>query len=180
MKKFISIFIVLAFILFSFSCYITRIRELRKIPVMKRSEALILSVDKTTGEHIEFSKDNPGRVHKDMIVGIAIIRSKELVVKRADVKKIRTHSDGSIFEVIDKEGKIYHVVSIGIEEEDKIIFFTTYETSESVSIPFSEIKSAQAKIRSKNPSLTFLAYVGAFSLLASSIVLYIVLKSAVI
>ena len=64
------------------------------------------------------------------------------------------HSDGSIFKVIDKDGKIYRVVGKAREEEDKFIFFTTYETSESVSIPLSEVKSL--RIKKFNPILTLM------------------------
>ena len=56
-----------------------------------------------------------------------------------------------ISEITHKNGKIYHVVNVSTKddltgkEEDRIIFFTTYETSESVTIPLSEVKSVKVK-----------------------------------
>lgn len=61
-----------------------------------------------------------------------------------------------ISEITNKDGIIYHVVTGTIrevsiqsvltgKEEDRIIFFTTYETSDSVTIPLSDVKSLRVK-----------------------------------
>ena len=144
-RKVISIYTLLAFIIFSISCYSTSTKKVRKAANWYGKEAKIFSVVKTTGEYIEFSKEKPGRISGNKITGTSIILSKKTSMERADIKKIRKHSDGRIFEVIDKEGKIYHVVGTAREEEDKFILFTTYASSESVSIPLSEVKSLKIK-----------------------------------
>jgi len=145
-KKIISVFTLLAFIVFSISCYSTGTKKVRKAANWHGKEGKILSVVKITGEYIEFAKENPGQISGNKIIGTSIILSKETSIERADIKKTRKHRDGSIFEVINKEGKIYQVVvGTAREEEDKFIFFTTYVSSESISIPLSEVKSLEIK-----------------------------------
>ena len=156
-KKIISIFTSLAFIIFSISCYTSRTKEIRTEADWegkKVKKVKILWVNKTSGEYIEFSKGNPGRIYEDKIVGTATIMSKKVEIDLTNIKKIRKHSDGSIFKVIDKDGKKYPVVGKAREEEDKFIFFTTYETFKSVFIPLSEVKSL--RIKKFDPILTLL------------------------
>jgi len=168
-KKVISIFTLLAFVVFSLSCYTTRLKQLRTTADWEGKIVKILSVEKTSGEYIKFSKDNPGRIDRFKITGTATRISKKVEIYPDEVKEIRKHHDGSIFELINKEGEIFHVVGTVIEEEDKFIFFTTYETSESVSIPFSEVKMAVAMIKKKDPVLTFLASIGKFYLVVGAL-----------
>ena len=157
-KKLISIFTLLAFIVFSISCSITRIKEVRTASDWKGKKGEILSLFKTSGEYIEFSKDNPGRIYGDNIIGTAIIMSKKVVIDGANIKKIRKHQDGTIFEIINKEGKIYHVVGTVRREEGKFICFIPYETFESVTIPLSEVKSV--KVKNFNLFVSLLVVVG--------------------
>ena len=144
-KKVISLFTLLAFVLFSISCYPIATKEIKTSANWQGKKGKIFSVVKTSGEYIEFSKENPGRISGDNITGTAIILSKEIILERGAIKKVRKHRDGRIFEVIDKEGKIYHVVGLLKEESYKVIFFVPYESSELVSIPLSEVNSLEIK-----------------------------------
>lgn len=144
-KKIISVFTLLAFIFFSISCYTTSIKDVKTAADWHGKKRKVLSIVKISGEYIEFNKENPGRIDEDKIVGTAIMMSKKIEIERANTKKIKKHSDGSIFEIINKEGKIYPVIGKVNEEENKFIFFATYETFESVSISLSEIKSIRIK-----------------------------------
>lgn len=144
-KKIISIFTLVAFAVFSISCYSTRVKEVRTATDWYWKKGKIFSVVKTSGEYIEFSEDFPGQIYGDKIVGNAIIMSKEAEIDLTNIVKIRRHSDRNIFEIIDKEGKIYRAVGIAKEEEDKIIYFTPYPSSELVSIPLSEVKLLRIK-----------------------------------
>ena len=155
-KKIISIFTLLAFVIFSFSCSLTNTKKVRTAADWHWKKGKIFSVVKTSGEYIIFSKKNPGRIYSDNIIGAAIIMSKKVEIDQDNIKKTRKR-DGSIFEIINKEGKIYHVVGTVREEEGKFICFTTYETFELVSIPLSEVKSLE--IKHLNFLLTALAIV---------------------
>jgi hypothetical protein len=91
-KKFISILTLVAFIIFSISCYTIKKERIAKEAPRKWEKARILAVMKTSGEHVEFPKGQPGRIRGYSIIGtvgytqISIPLSEvELVwVKRVD------------------------------------------------------------------------------------------------
>jgi len=173
-RKIISLFTLLAFIFFSISCYTWKIKEIRTAADWRGEKGKILWVIKTSGEYIEFSKDNPGRMYGGMIAGTAVVLSKEkLEIPRINIKKLEINKKGMISEITHKNGKIYHVIpgtasvvstedDLTGKEEERIIIFATYETSESVSIPLSEVKSVQ--VWSKDYVLSILVVLGAIGL----------------
>jgi hypothetical protein len=155
-KKIISLFTLLAFIVFSLSCYTWKKKEIRTVADWKGKKGKILWVIKTSGEYVEFSKDNPGRIYGDEIAGTAVGLSKEVEITRDNVIKLKRYRNGVISEITHKNGKIYPAVAGTIrfvstkdmltgKEAEKIIFFTIYETSKSVVIPLSEVKSIQVE-----------------------------------
>jgi hypothetical protein len=145
-RKIISLFTLLAFIVFSLSCYSWKKKEIKTAADWQRKKGKILWVIKTSGEYIEFSKDNPGRIIGDKIVGKAIILSKKVVIDRANIKRIKRDRNRYISKIISKDGKVYHVITgTVIKEKDKIIFTGGEGLYESVSIPLSEVKSVQVK-----------------------------------
>ena len=62
MKKFISIFTLVAFIVFSLSCYSTKNMRLDADAVEENGKTKILQVVLKSGGIIEFSKEQPGKV----------------------------------------------------------------------------------------------------------------------
>jgi len=157
-RKIISLFTLFAFIVFSISCYTTRLREVSTEGDWKGKKGEILSLVKISGEYIEFSKNSLGRVYGDKIEGTAVVLSKEIDISQDNIKEFKKDKKGMISEIINKNGKIYHVVPGTIREvsiqsdltgkgEERIIFFTTYETSESIIIPLSEVKSIRVEIK---------------------------------
>ena len=78
MKKFIALFIMVAFIVFSLSCYSTKNMRLDVDAAKKVKKGEILSVVLTSGVTIEFSKEQPGRVYNESIEGSAIRVTGEL------------------------------------------------------------------------------------------------------
>lgn len=171
-KKAISIVTLMAFVIFSISCYPLSTKEIRTEADWQGKEfkrGKIIWVIKTSGEYIEFSKDNPGWICEDKIEGEATLMSKKVEIERANIKRIKKHSDGRIFEVINKEGKIYNAVGLGKEEDDKFIIYTAYTSSESVSIPLSDVKLI--RIKKLNYLLTAMVMVGSYGVL-SLIILY--------
>ena len=171
-RKIISLFTLLAFIIFSISCYTTSTKDVRTVVGWKGKRMKILGVVKLSGEHIEFHKDRPGRIYKDSIGGAVRKLRKEMEIDRADIKDIIRDEKGKILVITKKDDKIYHlfidVTSTGgriihhlftgkaREEEDKIIL--SGEFYESISIPLSEVKYIRVKRANLRRSL--LAVVG--------------------
>jgi len=163
-KKIISLFTLLAFVIFSVSCYTTKTRRVNTSADWQGKKGKILWVIKTSGEYIEFSKDNPGRIIGDKIVGKAIILSKKVVIDRANIEENKRDQNGKILKITTKDGKMYTVVKgTEKEEKDKITFFTIYESNEQILIPLSEVKLYQVLI-------------GLGILLVMGLIMYIFLK----
>ncbi len=79
-RKIISLFTLLAFIIFSISCYTTSTKEVRTVVGWKGKRMKILGVVKFSGGHIEFHKDRPVRIYKDSIVGTVRKLRKEIEI----------------------------------------------------------------------------------------------------
>jgi len=109
MKKIISLFTVVAFIIFSLSCHSTKNIKLDADAPQKVKKGDILRVVMTSGETIEFSKDQPGRIHNESITGEAVRVTGEL--DKAYIKS----------KVVDKKGKILRIrVSIPLSEVEMV------------------------------------------------------------
>jgi hypothetical protein len=117
-RKIISLFTLLAFVIFSVSCYTTKTRRVNTSADWQGKKGKILWVIKTSGEYIEFSKDNPGRIIGDKIVGKAIILSKKIVIDRANIEENKRDKNGKILKITTKDGKMYTVIK-GTEKEEK-------------------------------------------------------------
>ena len=106
-KKFISIFTMVAFIVFSLSCYSTKNIRLDADTAKENGKIKILNVVTKSGETIEFSKEQPGTVHNGNISGAAIKITGDLDKAYIESKEV------------DKEGKILRMmVSIPLSEVD--------------------------------------------------------------
>lgn len=159
-KKIISLFTIVAFIIFSQSClrvYTTKKDRVTKAASWRGKKVKILGVMKTSGEYIEFPKKRSGKIENSSIIGFI---KKEVKIDRVDIKEIRRNIRGQIYEIITKEGKTYPEPGAIIDadcflEADNKIIFTFFE---SISIPLSEVELAWVK--RVDPSLTFLANVG--------------------
>jgi hypothetical protein len=108
-KKLISIFTMVAFIVFSLSCTTTKIVILDADAAQKAKKGGILRVVMTSREIIEFSKDQPGRIYNGSIIGRAV-----KVIGELDKAYIKGEEK-------DKEGKIMiMIVSIPISEVELV------------------------------------------------------------
>jgi len=167
-RKIITVFTLLAFCIFSLSCYATRFKEVRTVDDWQGKKGKIFWIIKTTGENIVFTNNNPGRIIGDKIVGKAIIPSKEIVIYRFNIKKIKKDKNGNITEIIRKDGETYLVLTKTVRKEKaKIIFFLDTGSYKSVSIPLSEVKSMQ--IKRFDPLKTLLNVVGPFAVYFAAI-----------
>ena len=158
-RKIISLFTLLVFIVFSLSCYSWKKKEIKTAVDWKGKKRKILSLVNTSGEYIEFAKDEPGQIYGDEIIGKAIILGKEMKIDRANIKRIKRDRNRYISKIISKDGKVYHVITgTVIKEKDKIIFTGGEGLYESVSIPLSEVKSV--RVKRFDPFTTLLAGAG--------------------
>jgi len=161
-REIIASFTLLAFIVFSISCFTTRLKEVRTVADWQGAKVKILALNKTSGEYVEFSKKRPGRIYGDKIAGTAVVSgtavvlSKKVEITQDNIKGITRDHKGMISEILNKKGKIYHVVNgtarvvstkddLTGKKEKRIIFIATYNTYESVTIPLSEVKSVKVK-----------------------------------
>ena len=100
---------MVAFIIFSLSCATTKNVRLDDISVKENGKIKILQVDTKSGETIEFSKNQPGRIYNDSITGTDVRITGEL--DKAYIKQIEK----------DKKGKILRImVSIPLSEVEMI------------------------------------------------------------
>ena len=70
-RKFVALFTVLAVLNLSFACVIHRSQKIRHAEIIDEAsgDVVVLAVLKTSGEHIEFPKDQPGRIIGNSVVG---------------------------------------------------------------------------------------------------------------
>jgi hypothetical protein len=108
-KKFISLFTMIAFIIFSLSCYSTKSMRLDVDAAKENGKIKILQVVTKSGEIIEFSKEQPGKIYNDSITGKAVRVIGEL--DKAYIKR----------KEVDKKGEILRMmVSIPLSEVEMI------------------------------------------------------------
>ncbi len=97
MKKLISLFTMIAFIVFSLSCFSTSMRL--NVDAAKETEKIkILQVVTKSGESIEFSKEQPGRIYNKIIEGTAIRVTGEL--DKAYIQRKEKDKDGKILRIV--------------------------------------------------------------------------------
>lgn len=127
-KKIVSIFTIVAFCVFSFSCMKT-VSEVRKVP--KRASLIgertyVYSVQTKQGRQIDFTDDAPGYLEQNVIEGY---QKAQILIEKNQIREITKQKDSNYI-IITHEGKQYrgHLTS-----ESK------YLCQEYISIPFSEI-----------------------------------------
>jgi hypothetical protein len=161
-KKAVACFTLMAFIVFTASCIVRTYKKQRAEDIVGIHGIgnKILAVSTTSGEHIEFPKEHPGRISGTNIVGIA--ESEELggriELNKTDIEKIK-RSYGKIDEILTIEGKWYKVIPGTVKKKKDGIIFSYYK---GVSIPLSEVELAWVK--KVDIGLTFVAVVGEIGL----------------
>jgi hypothetical protein len=146
--KFVSLFTLIAFIVFSVSCYTTSL-ESRRVGIppqnLKGKEQAIVGAQTTSGEYIEFSNRYPVEIHQDSIKGY---KKSSVIIDQGDVKDVIKDSN-RISEIETKDGKRYLVHSL---KDDK------YYCWEPVSIPLSSVSLVWIEklelVEKKNPAFS--------------------------
>ncbi len=173
MKKFISIFTMLAFIVFSLSCTITKNMRLDAANVRESGRIKILQVVKKSGEIVEFSKKQPGRVLNKSIIGIAERVTQEIEIDITDVEHNKCNENGEVYEIMTIDGKVYKdFVGEVKKEKERYIFTTILKSHIEVSIPISEVK--QVSFEGKKLNIPILVVLG---IIVVVIIIILVAKS---
>jgi hypothetical protein len=145
-----------AFLVFTCSCVM---RTMQKVPpeVVYGKDADILGVLTTSGEHIEFPKNAPGRIKGDKVVGNRIAR--EIKIAKTELQTIYRTDHGKLQSVVTKAGREYSADQIIWEENECVVVCDDIFVT---SIPLKDIELVW--IRKVNPGLTFLATLGGVGL----------------
>ena len=141
-RAFLLTFLLIGPVLFV-SCMVHKINQekLGAIERWRNSGATIYAVQKTSGEHIEFSKKRPAHIKEDHVVGSVL---EETLIERSKLKGVTVDSKGKLLEITPQDGKTYQVV-YGKIEGDKVRYVTNSSPMHTVSIPLSEIELVWVK-----------------------------------
>ncbi len=172
LKKSVAIFTMIVFGLFSTSCMTWRAKEIRTSSDVPRPGKQVLSVVKTSGEVIVFSRAAPARIIGSQVVGTPAelgAREVEIVGPFPLVKK---RADGTPYEITDGSGRVWSVLRVMSEEPDRMIIRINEMRAGTVAIPFSDIR--QVEIMRTNAPLTLLAAIAGGAAVAFAAMVIIV------
>jgi hypothetical protein len=85
-RKIVSSLTLGAFIILNLSCYSTRKVGVKTAPGWEGKKVVILGVLKTSGQYVEFSKDQPGRISNQNIVGT--VGSEPVSIPLSEVEQV--------------------------------------------------------------------------------------------
>jgi len=136
--KSVSIIILAVFSCFMLFCStISQVSE-KDTAKLENKNVSVVGVKKLSGEYIEFSEKNPGKIHNRSIFGMGTIH-KEIEINRDDIEAVQYGADGKISILLTKEGKKHRVHSYK-EEPDKLIIIE--KVTEIVTILLSDVEIA--------------------------------------
>jgi len=167
-RKAMVLAVLAVFIIFSDGCMTWGLRSIRAKARPPKQGARIIGLVKASGATVLFSASDPGRIVGNAVVGTARGGAWEQVEVRKPVSLVRKRSDGSVYEIVDRDGRAYAVGSVISENTDRIVFFIVGTRAVPVSVPLSEIASVKIKkfdlVRTTLAlaGLTAAGYLGAF------------------
>lgn len=159
-----SLFTLLAFILFSWSCmtrYVKR-EEAKTVTESKKDEIKIIGLQIIKGGYIEFSEKDPATISNKSIEGMAILE-KELEIHRSDIDHIQGEKGKGPAEIRTKDGKIYKIISYH-ETEQSIVVTKMYDW---ISIPINQVELVWVQKTRPSRAAIFLVTVGSIAALVA-------------
>jgi hypothetical protein len=149
-KKIMTAFTLLAFFVFSTSCFYVHktVRRSTEWIARKGTIAEIVGIQTKSGEYIEFRKGHPAFILGDSVVGETL---KATEIDKGDIQKLGMGGKKKIEEIVTKDGKKYTVIST-VEENEKVVRVMAYSA---VSVPLSDIQLVS--IRTVDVGMTVLA-----------------------
>ena len=149
-RQTIAIVTLGSFIVFSLSCYSVQQIKPEMLSDQKADKIKILKVEKTTGESINFSKSDPGRVRGNFVEGIGTLaRALEFVeIPSAEIQTV-TRQDEIYQSVKTRDGKSYGWVKKIVEQGDKSVLYVvkiaTQKITSSFKVSLSEVEKVWEK-----------------------------------
>jgi len=162
LKKTAACVTLAAFVASSGACMTWGTRRIRTTAPFPKQGAKIQSLVQKSGATVVFRSADPGRIAGDAIVGTAVGGAWESVEIAKPVSLVKKRSDGSVYEITGRDGRVYPVGLVRSEDADKIVFFVAAGRPTPVSVPLSEI--ASVRIRKFSFVKTGLALAGLFGL----------------
>ena len=157
---------IAAFVLFTASCSMWSTQEIRMEADYPSQNRRVLTVVKTNGEVVEFSKQDPGMVLGDEIRGTARVLVNEKTEIEGPFPQVRRRADGTIAEVTDSNGKVHFVQSVLREEPNLLVVQERYSARLSIAIPLSDVRLITYKKPHTVLSVAAIALFGALGLFA--------------
>ncbi len=164
--KITALFTVAAFALFTASCSMWPTREIRTESDYPSQNRRVLTVVKTNGEVVEFSKTDPGLVLGDEIRGTARVLVNEKTEIEGPFPQIERRADGTIAEVTDSKGKVHFVQNVLREEPNLLVVQERYSARLQIAIPLSEVRLVTYKKPNTVLTIAAVAVAGALGLIA--------------
>jgi hypothetical protein len=164
--KITALFTAAAFTLFTASCSMWPTREIRTESDYPSQNRRVLTVVKTNGEVVEFSKTDPGLVLGDEIRGTARVLVNEKTEIEGPFPQIKRRTDGTISEVTDSKGKVHLVQTVLREEPNLLVIQERYSARLPIAIPLSDVRLITYKKPNTVLTVAAVAVAGALGLLA--------------
>lgn len=170
--KITALFTVAAFVLFTASCSMWPTREIRTETDYPSQNKRVLTVVKTNGEVVEFSKTDPGRVLGDEIRGTARVLVNEKTEIEGPFPLVKRRADGTIAEVTDAKGQVHLVQTVLREEPNLLVIQERYSARLQIAIPLSEVRLVTYKKPNTVLTIAAIAVGGALGLFALAVYAY--------
>ena len=149
-RQIIAVLTLGSFIVFSLSCYSVQQIKPGMLSAPNADKIEIRKVDKTSGESIEFSANDPGHASGNFVLGNGTqTRTVEFVeIASADVQTV-SHQDETFQSVKTRDGKSYDWVKKIVERGDKSVLYVVKAVTNRVNsffkVSLSEVEKAWAK-----------------------------------
>jgi len=164
--KITALFTAAVFVLFTASCSMWPTREIRTESDYPSQNRVVLTVVKTNGEVVEFSKTDPGLVLGDEIRGTARVLVNEKTEIEGPFPQVKRRADGTIAEVTDSKGKVHFVQAVLREEPNLLVVQERYSARLPIAIPLSDVRLVTYKKTNTVLTVAAIAVVGALGLFA--------------
>jgi hypothetical protein len=169
-RKPAALFTLAAYVFFATSCTVWRTRPINTTADYRKADRPILMVVKASGDVVEFSKSNPGRVYRYAVVGEAVRIARGSLEIFGPFQLIKKRADGTIYEVTDRSGQVHSVLKVLVSEENRLVIQNVSYQPERVSIPLSEVKLV--RVRTTNVILSVAAAALGVSALLFALAMY--------
>ena len=155
-KKLVAFLTLLALLYFNYACYTVKTESAGKYSGGKGQGLAILGVNTRPGEVVKFSKDGPGSIIGNFVIGPRIqgrIGTKNMEIPLESIQDLIKGGAESL-EIITKDGKAFHATSVEKGIDKNICMAYEYEKV----IPLSKCETVW--LNKFDPVGTFFAVLG--------------------